>query len=159
MYIAHVITNSNLYHSNYQGRYDNLNTFFSMCCLLQKIYKTDSALHCTSTRALRGGDGNEENPASEIGSARQGPSERAHFYAESESSMLMHRACARTPSPYSFLLLEHRLQPTPSPLCGLASWPLLGACFMFPGKQFLTWLYVVKIPQLHVEMYLRLVNK
>jgi len=35
----------------------------------------------------------------------------------------MRRACASTPSPRSFLLLEHSLQPTPSPLCGLASWP------------------------------------
>ena len=33
-----------------------------------------------------------------------------------------------------FLLLEHRLQPTPSPLCGLASWPLLDAFSAFPGE-------------------------
>ena len=30
-----------------------------------------------------------------------------------------------------FLLLEHGMQPTPSLLCGLASW--LGACSMYPG--------------------------
>ena len=42
--------------------------------------------------------------------------------------MLKHRACARALSPRSFLLLKYRLQPTPSPLCRLASWPLLGAC-------------------------------
>ena len=29
----------------------------------------------------------------------------------------------------ALLLLEQSLQPTPSPLCGLASWPLLCACF------------------------------
>ena len=39
--------------------------------------------------------------------------------------MLMRRACARTLSPRSFLLLEHSLQPTPSPLCGLAPCPCL----------------------------------
>jgi hypothetical protein len=33
-----------------------------------------------------------------------------------------------------FLLLERRLQPTPSPICALASCPLLGACSMFPGE-------------------------
>ena len=43
----------------------------------------------------------------------------------------MRRACARTLSPRSFFLLVLRLQPTPSPLCGLASWPLLDACSMF----------------------------
>ena len=40
----------------------------------------------------------------------------------------MRRACARALSPRSFLLLEHSLQPAFSPLFGLASWPLLGAC-------------------------------
>jgi len=51
----------------------------------------------------------------------------------------MRRACARALSPRSFflLLLEHRFQPTTSPLCGLASWPLLGACSMYPGEKFL----------------------
>ena len=44
---------------------------------------------------------------------------------------LMLRTCARTLSPHSFLLLEHSFQPTPSPLCRLASWPLLGACSMY----------------------------
>ena len=34
----------------------------------------------------------------------------------------------------SLLVQEHSLQPTPSPLCGLASWPLLGACSMYPGE-------------------------
>ena len=29
---------------------------------------------------------------------------------------------------------KHSLQPAPSPLCGLASWPLLGACFMYSGE-------------------------
>ena len=38
----------------------------------------------------------------------------------------------------NFLMLENSFQPTPSPLCGLASWPLLVACSMFPGKQFVT---------------------
>ena len=31
----------------------------------------------------------------------------------------------RALSPRSFLLLEQRFQPTPSPLCGMASWPLI----------------------------------
>ena len=35
----------------------------------------------------------------------------------------MRRACARMFSSRNFMLLEHSLQPTPSPLCGLASWP------------------------------------
>ena len=53
--------------------------------------------------------------------------------------VLLRRACAHALSPRSFLLLEQSLQPTPSPLCGLASWPLLlGACSMYPGEQFLT---------------------
>ena len=83
----------------------------------------DPVLHFDAPRliALRGGDKNEEIPTT-----------------KNEREMLMRRACARTPSPRSFLLLEHRLQPTPSPLCGLASWPLLDACSMFPGEQFLT---------------------
>jgi hypothetical protein len=49
------------------------------------------------------------------------------------------RAVERALSQRNFLLLEHSLQPTPSPDCGLASWPLLGACSMYPGEQFLTW--------------------
>ena len=75
----------------------------------------DPVLHFHAPRlvALRGGDRNE---------------------GTKKTQMLMRRACARTPSPHSFLLLEHRLQPTPSPLCGLASWPLLDACSMFPGE-------------------------
>ena len=48
------------------------------------------------------------------------------------------RACARALSPRSFLLLGRSLQLTAIPLCGLASWPLLGACSMYPGEQFLT---------------------
>ena len=71
--------------------------------------------------ALRGGDRNEETPTT-----------------ENEREMPMRRACTRTLSPRSFLLLEHSLQPAPSPLFGLASWPLLGACSMYPGNQFLT---------------------
>ena len=70
--------------------------------------------------ALRGGDRNEETPTT-----------------ENEGEILMRRACARAPSPRS-LFLEHCMHPTPSPLCGLASWPLLGACYMYPGEQFLT---------------------
>ena len=69
--------------------------------------------HAPRLIALRGGDRNEETPKT-----------------ENEREVLMCRVCAYTPSPRSFLLLEHRLQPTPSPLCGLASWPLLGACSM-----------------------------
>ena len=80
----------------------------------------DPVLHFHAPRlvALRGGDKNEETPTT-----------------ENEREMLMRRACARILSPRSFLLLEHSLQPTPSPLCGLApSWPLLGACSMYPGE-------------------------
>ena len=52
--------------------------------------------------------------------------------------MLMRCARARALSPHSFLLLENSFQPTPSPLCGLAPWLLLGACPIYPGKQLLT---------------------
>ena len=80
----------------------------------------DPVLHFHAPRlvALRGGDRNEETLKTE----------------NNEREMLMRRACARTLSPCSFLLLVHRLQPTPSPLCGLASWPLLGACSIYPGE-------------------------
>ena len=74
--------------------------------------------HAPRLIALREGDRNEKKKNA----------------AENEREMLMRRACARTLSPRSFLLLEHSLQPTPSPLCGLASWPLLGACSMYPGE-------------------------
>ena len=67
--------------------------------------------------ALHGGDRNEETPSTDNG-----------------RGMLMRRACALALSPRSFLLLEHSLQPTPSPLCGLASWLLLGACSLYPGE-------------------------
>ena len=64
---------------------------------------------------LRGGDRNEETPTT-----------------ENERGVLMRRACARALSPRSFSLLENSFQLTPSPHCGLASWPLLGACSMYP---------------------------
>jgi hypothetical protein len=70
--------------------------------------------------ALCKGDRNEETPAT-----------------KNKQEMLMRRACARTLSPRNYLLLEGNLQPTPSPLCGLASGPLLGACSMYPGEQLL----------------------
>ena len=54
--------------------------------------------------------------------------------AKNKREMVMRRAGARTLSPRSFLLLEHSLQPTPSPHCGMAPWPLLGACSMYPGE-------------------------
>ena len=54
--------------------------------------------------------------------------------AENEGEVLMRRAFARTLSQRSSLLLKHRLQPTPSPLWGLALCPLLGACSMYPGE-------------------------
>ena len=73
--------------------------------------------HVPRLIALRGGDRNEETTKT-----------------ENERDLLMRRACARTPSPRSFLLLEHRLQPTLSPLCGLASWPLLDVCSIFHGE-------------------------
>jgi len=44
------------------------------------------------------------------------------------------RTCTQ---PAKFLLLVGSLQPTLSPLRGLALWPLLGAYSMYPGKQFL----------------------
>ena len=77
--------------------------------------------HAPRFIALLGGDRNEETPTT-----------------ENERGVLMRRACARALSPRSFLLLEHSLQPTPSPLCELASWPLLGACSMYPGERFPT---------------------
>ena len=106
-----------------------LYTVYLLCSDLNNEDKRQSApltgaLYCTSARRASsrcGGDGNEVTPTT-----------------ENEREMLMRRACARTLSPRSFLLLEHRLQTTPSPLCGLASWPLLGACSMYPGVQSLT---------------------
>ena len=76
----------------------------------------DHASHFQAPRliALRGGDRNEETPKT-----------------ENKREMLMRRACARA---HNFLLLDRSLQPTPSQLCGLASWPLLGACSMYPGE-------------------------
>ena len=67
--------------------------------------------------ALRVGDRSEDAPAT-----------------GNEGGMHTHRACgAREPSPRSFfLVLGHRLQPTPSPFCGLVSWPLLDACSILP---------------------------
>ena len=83
----------------------------------------DPVLHFHAPRliALRGGDRDEETSKT-----------------EKKDDFLMRRARARALSPRSFLLLEHSLQPTPSPLCGLASWPLLGACSMYPGERFPT---------------------
>ena len=83
--------------------------------------QTPTKLPSCAPIALRGGDRNEETPTT-----------------ENEKEVLMRRACARTLISRSFLLLEHSFQPTPSPLCGLASWLLLGACSMHPGEQFLT---------------------
>ena len=76
--------------------------------------------HAPRLIALRGGDRNEETPKT-----------------ENKRGMLMRRVCERALSPRSFLLLKHSLQPAPSPLCGLAPWPLLGACPMYPGEYFL----------------------
>ena len=77
------------------------------------------ALYCTPTRrASTGYTGrNEETPT-----------------AENEGEVRMRRACACTISPRSLFLLGRVFQPTPSPLCGLASWRLLGACSMYPGE-------------------------
>ena len=78
--------------------------------------------HAPRLIVLRGGDRNKETPA----------------MAVNKRGMLMRRVCERALSPRSFLLLKHSLQPAPSPLCGLASWPLLGgACSMYPGELFL----------------------
>ena len=77
--------------------------------------------HAPRLVALRGGGRNEEKINKTA--------------TENERQMLMRRACARTLSPRSFLLLEHHLQPTPSPLCGLASWPLLDVCSMLHVSQ------------------------
>ena len=84
----------------------------------------DPVLHFNALRlvALREGDRTEETLAT-----------------ENEREILI-RAPAHVHSARAalFLLLEHRLQPTPSPLCGLASWPLLGACSMYRGEKFVT---------------------
>jgi len=77
--------------------------------------------HAPRLIVLRGRDRNEGTPAT-----------------GNKNGILMRRTFARTVSPRSFLVLEHSLQPTPSPPCGLAQWPLLGACSMYPGEQFLT---------------------
>ena len=60
--------------------------------------------HAPRLNALRGGDKSDDTPA-----------------LENEREVLMRRACARALSPRSPLLLEHCFQPTPSPLCELAS--------------------------------------
>ena len=53
---------------------------------------------------------------------------------ENEREIIMCCACTRTPSPNSSLLLENRLQSTPSPLCKLASRFLLSALlYLFGG--------------------------
>ena len=75
--------------------------------------------HAPRLIAPRGGERNEEIPATEN---------------EGGMLMLMRRACTRALNPNSLLLLGHSFQPTPSPLCGLASWPLLGAYSMYPGE-------------------------
>ena len=84
--------------------------------------------------------GHEASPQSELGvgcklcsSSKKLRELRVHEETpktENEREILMRRPCARTPSPRSFLLLGRSLQSTPSSLCGLASWPLLGACSM-----------------------------
>ena len=66
-------------------------------------------LYCTSTRRA------SSRYAGETGTNEETPT------TGNEGEMLMRRACARTLSPLSLLLLEHSFQPTPSPLCGLAS--------------------------------------
>ena len=78
---------------------------------------TETALHFHALRliALRGGRKEWGNPRNR------------------ERELNAYAPRLRTLSPRSFfLLLERRLQPTPSPRCGLASWPLLGACSIFP---------------------------
>ena len=63
--------------------------------------------HAPRLIALRGKDRNEETSKT-----------------ENEREILMRRACARTLSPRSFLLLKHSLQPTPSPHpARSADWP------------------------------------
>ena len=68
----------------------------------------DPVLHIHAPRlvALRGGGRNEETPTTKN----------------------------KREMPRGFLLLEQSFQPTLSPLCGLASWPLLGTCSVFPGE-------------------------
>ena len=76
-------------------------------------------LYCTSTRRA------SSRYAGETG-MRKPPQQRMGEKGPCAAPARL-RACTRTPSPCSFLLLENSLQPTPSPLFGLASWPLLGA--------------------------------
>ena len=66
----------------------------------------DHALHFHAPRliALRGEDRNGDTPRT-----------------ENEREVLMRHACSRTRSPLSFFADGTQLQPTPSPLCGLAS--------------------------------------
>jgi len=45
------------------------------------------------------------------------PNPGCHITSEWSKVGLMRRACARTPSPRSFLLPEQSLQATPSPFC------------------------------------------
>ena len=80
--------------------------------------------HAPRLVALRGGDRNEETPAT-----------------GNEKRMLICRACARALGLCRILLLQHRFQPTTSTLRELASWLLLGACSMYLVEQLLVdWL-------------------
>ena len=58
------------------------------------------------------------------------------------------RICARTLSPRRTLRLESSFQPTSSPLCELARWPLLGVLLYVFGKQFLVLLDLVPLTRL-----------
>ena len=80
-------------------------------------------LYCTSTRRA------SSRYAGETGT-RKPPKQRIGGVCLCAAPAHVHSAL----SPRSFLLLEYSLQPIPSPLCGLASWPLLGACSMYPGE-------------------------
>ena len=95
---------------------------FQCHCLRKALPNAFPVLHFYAPRliALRGGDMNEETSA-----------------RVNERQMHMRRACALALRQRSFLLLESSLKPTPSPFCGLASWPLLGVCSMYPGEKFL----------------------
>ena len=110
-------------------------TVYLLCCGLghrdgrQSTPRTE-ILYCTSTRRAPSRCAGETQ-------TRKPPSQIQTLTTENQRDMLMRRACACALSPRSFLLLEHSLQSTPSPLCELASWPLLGACSMYFGELFL----------------------
>ena len=78
-------------------------------------------------KGLRGGQSEYGNPA-------LGPSPPSNYMAPWDAYMQLWLCWLF----WLVFALNNSLQPTPRPLCGLTSWPLLGACSMYPGEQIVT---------------------